>query len=448
MLTRFISFIKEQSLFSPADRVLLAVSGGLDSMVMTDLCHKAGYRFGIAHCNFQLRGDESNKDERFVESVASRYDVPFYSTRFCTTEFAEIRKISIQMAARELRYAWFEEIRHQGGFDLIATAHHQDDQVETFFINLLRSTGLAGLHGIPVKSGKIVRPLLFTTREEIVSFAMNNHITFREDSSNSQQNYTRNKIRHQLIPPLASIEPDYKRKINATIERIQGIESILKPLVKEKRNKLIREEEGKWIIEIDKLRKLDPLQPWMYEILSPFWFNEATIKDIIRSLDNESGKSFFSPSYRIIKDRNQLIITSHGEADHGEPSNTVLIEEETDHINTPIPLSLSTVIRGTNFQISHDKNRATLDKKKLTFPLILRHWQPGDYFYPYGMNKRKKLSDFFIDEKVSIPNKESCWLLCSGDQIVWVIGHRIDNRFKISNRTKNLLVVDLLPYSK
>jgi len=445
MLHRFTSFIKEQSLFNPFNRILLAVSGGLDSMVMAELFHRTGFRFGIAHCNFQLRGDESDQDEQFVESLASRYEVPVYSTRFCTADYADIRKISIQMAARELRYAWFEEIRHQEGFDLVATAHHLDDQVETLFINLLRGTGIAGLHGIPVKNGKVIRPLLFAWRSEILSFAGKYNISFREDSSNNSVNYTRNRIRHQLIPLLKSIDPDYARQLTSTINRIRESESILDTLVEKKRKKLLKKVNGKWVIAVPELRKLKPLQSWMYELLSPMEFNEATIQAIIQTLSQDSGKIFYSPSYRIVKDRDQLIITTYSRGTPDDIHKMYQIDEVTREIDDPVHLTLTSIPMDKGYQISAAKNRATLDQSKLTFPLTLRKWKPGDHFNPLGMKKRKKLSDFFIDEKISIPDKEDCWLLCSGQRIVWVVGHRIDHRFRVSARTKTLLVVDLLP---
>lgn len=445
MLEQFIAFIKEQELIDPGKQILLAVSGGLDSMVMLQLFHRSGYRFGIAHCNFQLRGEESDEDQRFVESMSCLYGVPFYTTRFTTTNYAESHKVSIQVAARELRYAWFEEIRTQGGFDLIATAHHQDDQIETLFINLLRGTGIAGLHGIPVRNGHVIRPLLFTSREEILPYAKEHKLTFREDSSNSSLTYARNRIRHQLIPMLKSIDPDYSGHITATIRRIQGAESILKPLVDNHRKKLIRQDQGRWVIEINDLLKLKPLHTWMYEILSPFEFNETAIRNLVSSFGQESGKTFYSPSFRIIKDRGQLIITTLPGRDHEKNFELILIDENTEGIETPVRLSIHSISREKGYQISVSKNTATLDRKKLHFPLTLRKWRPGDWFFPLGMNRQKKLSDFFIDEKIPIPDKENCWLLCSGNHVVWVTGHRIDHRYRVTERTKELLVVDLMP---
>jgi len=414
-------------------------------MVMAELFHQAGYSFGIAHCNFGLRGKESDADERFVESAAGRYQVPCHVTRFNTRDFAGFNHLSIQMAARELRYSWFEEILEKEGYQGIATAHHRDDQIETFLINLLRGTGIAGLHGIPVRNGHVIRPLLFATREEIEHYAREQQVPFREDSSNSKLNYTRNRIRHQLIPMIQSIEPNYAGQISGTIDRIRESEAILQLLVEKQRKKLLRKDKEKWIIEISELSKLKPLKAWMYELLSPFGFNEATIENILRSLDRESGKRFRSSSFRLIKDRNQLIIIPLQAKKPEEPDTAISIHEASAGIDKPIHLSLVTIERNKGFQISGNKNTATLDLDKIIFPLLLRKWLPGDYFYPFGMDKRKKLSDFFIDEKISLPDKEDCWLLCSGRRIVWVVGHRIDHRYRVTNRTKKLLVIHYHP---
>jgi len=445
MLRQFKDFIEQQSLFQPDHIVLLAVSGGVDSVIMAELFHRAGYRFGVVHANFQLRGEESDQDERFVESLATRYTVPFYSTRFYTANFADSRNVSIQMAARELRYEWFEEIRRKEGFDWIATAHHLDDQVETFFINLIRGTGISGLHGIPVRNDRVIRPLLFARREEISGFAREQEIPFREDSTNSSTKYFRNRIRHQLLPLLLSIEPDYARQITDTISRIRETESILNPYLEETRARLIRQEQNHWIIRIADLRNLVPLSAWLYELLVPFGFHPSTIQDLIHALDQDSGKTFLSPTYRIIKDRDRLIITRAPSYDTQRPVEEYLIGESTGEIRDPVHLTFQTIHRHPGYLISADPNRATLDRKKLSFPLTLRRWSPGDYFYPLGMTKRKKLSDFFIDEKISIPEKETCWLLCSGNRIVWVIGRRIDHWFRVSTRSNELLVVDFLP---
>lgn len=444
MLTQFNSFIENHLLVASGQSTLLAVSGGIDSMVMAELFHRAGFRFGIAHANFQLRGEESDGDERFVRDIAGKYAVRYFTEKFSTKEYAEQHRISIQMAARELRYRWFEEVRYADGFDLIATAHHLDDQVETFFINLLRGTGIAGLHGIPVKNGKIIRPLLFATREEISEFAAKHELSCREDRTNRETRYIRNRIRNKLMPVLRSIQPDYIRQITGTIGRIQDTESVLISCIDDLRLRLIRAEGERLIIQIRELRPLDPLAAWLYELLSPFGFNPSTIGDLTRALDQDSGRTFHSSSHRIVKDRDRLIIMPAPKDEPPRTGEEFLIGDTISEITFPIVLTFRTVSRKRGHQISADRYCATLDREKLTFPLALRKWNAGDSFQPLGMTRKKKLSDFFIDEKISIPEKEECWLLCSGDRIVWVIGYRIDHRFRVSSRSRELLVVEFV----
>jgi len=445
MFRKFTSYIEEYKLFQPGNSILLAVSGGLDSMVMTELFRQSRSSIGIAHCNFRLRGDESNKDEEFVCKMAEKFNIPFFIKRFSTNSYAKERKISVQMAARELRYDWFEEIQATNGFDYIATAHHRDDQIETLFINLLRGTGIAGLHGIPAKQGHLIRPLLFASKEEIEKYARTKQLSFREDSSNSSLKYTRNKIRHQLIPLLKSIQSDFTGNISTTINRIRDTESILRPYIEETSKKLIRKKQDHWVIKIADLTEFQPLQAWLCELLLPFGFNETTIHDLISHLHGASGKSFYSPEYRIIKDRDSLILTHRPKTVQSEDQKEYMIKAGETDCYLPIRLQLQLVTRTPDYQISSSCNQATLAVNKLTFPLTIRKWKSGDFFHPYGMNKRKKLSDFFIDEKISIPEKENTWLLCSGSRIVWIIGRRIDHRFRVTTQTKDLLIIDFLP---
>jgi len=445
VIRKFTSYIEENDLFNPGNRILLAVSGGLDSIVMTELFQQSGNPVGIAHCNFQLRGDESDGDEEFVQKIAKKFDIPFFTKRFPTSSYAKERKISVQMAARKLRYDWFEEIRATKDFDFIATAHHHDDQIETLFINLLRGTGIAGLHGIPAKQGHLVRPLLFASKQEIENHAKAKQLSYREDSSNTSVKYKRNKIRHQLIPLLHSIQPDYAGNISTTINRIRDTESILRPFIVETSKKLIRKKQDHWVINIAILMELQPLQPWLCELLLPFGFNETTVHDLVSHLYGESGKSFYSPEYRIVKDRDSLILTRRPKTEQPEDHDEYMIKAGETDCYLPLRLQLQILARTPDYQISGSCNQATLDRNKLSFPLTIRKWKPGDFFHPYGMNKRKKLSDFFIDEKISIPEKENTWLLCSGSRIIWVIGHRIDHRFRVTTRTKDLLIIDYLP---
>jgi tRNA(Ile)-lysidine synthase len=444
MEERFSSFIRNERLLDSSDKVLLAVSGGLDSVVMANLFHGAGYRFGIAHCNFGLRGDESDEDETFVRTLAKRYRVAFFTKWFDTRKYAASHGISVQMAARKLRYDWFEEVGRMEGFVRIATAHHLDDQVETVLINLLRGTGIAGLHGILPRQGSLIRPMLFAWRHEIEKYGKQRKLDFREDSSNQTAKYLRNQIRHQVIPLLRSVQPDFAVNITALVSRIRDTESILNPVVQKVRNKLIRKQGDRQIVSIPALAGLQSRSAWLRELLLPLSFTRSAIDDMEKSLDSESGKIFLSPDFRIVKDRDTLIITRLGNDQPQDIPDISRIGEGQTTLEKPVKLRLKTVSRSNKYQINSSREVATLDKKKLSFPLILRKWKPGDHFYPFGLNKRKKLSDFFIDAKVSIPEKERTWVLCSGTRIAWVIGHRIDHRFRVTRRTKEILEIRYL----
>ena len=442
MLKEFKAFVESEKLFGAEDRILLAVSGGIDSVVMCELFHSAAYRFGIAHCNFNLRGKESDADEAFVQSLAKKYQVPFYHKKFLIKKDASEKKISIQMAARELRYHWFEELRIKEQFDLIATAHHLDDQIETFFINLLRNTGIAGLHGILSKQGNLIRPLLFTHRGDIAVFAQKHKLTFREDSSNAETKYLRNKIRHEIIPVFCELNPAFPKILTETIQRIRETEIIFRDTMVELRKKIIRNDSKGIHIRIADLKKLSPIDIYAFELLSPFGFNEAVISDILHSADEGSGKIFYSQTHRLIKDREQFIINPIADLKGSRVKNAeIKIAVNKKEIRKPIHLSFTKTSCGKTFSIDPSDNVANLDLNKINFPLIVRRWEKGDSFNPLGMNKKKKLSDYFIDRKLSIPEKENIWLLCSGQQILWIIGHRIDHRFRVTSRTKEVMQV-------
>ena len=442
MLKFFEKFISDEDLFTSKQKILLAVSGGLDSTVMCHLFHKAGYHFAIAHCNFGLRGKESDGDEAFVKNMANQYNITFYSERFATLEFAKAKKMSVQMAARQLRYDWFEKIRISEGFDYIAVAHHRDDETETFFINLIRGTGIAGLHGILPKKNKIVRPLLFATRKDIEAYARKEKLIFREDSSNLSQKYIRNRIRQTIIPALKEMNPSLETTIKNDIERLREVELIFKQAVNEKRKKLIkksRDSKGAETILIAELKKLEPIKTWLYELLNPYNFNIETVNDIILSLGKTSGKQFFSLTHRIIKDRKHLIITSLP-VFQNIPVN---ISSKTKTISKPVKLKISKIVRTNAWKPPADNTIACLDYDQLVFPLKLRKWKTGDSFYPLGMDKKKKLSDFLIDNKVSIPDKEQIYVLESNNEIIWIVGHRIDNRFKITGHTRDIYFIKI-----
>jgi tRNA(Ile)-lysidine synthase len=437
MLAKFRSFIQSNSLCQSSDRILLAISGGIDSMVLLHLFITAGYKAGIAHCNFHLRGSESDGDEKFVKSAAENMGADFYRQDFDTEQSARASGISIQMAARNLRYRWFEEIRSRHGYDYIATAHNQDDVIETFFINLSRGTGIRGLTGIPAKSERIIRPLLFASRKSIEEYAIGHDISFREDSSNASDKYLRNRVRHHLIPMLEEENPSFRMALMETMLKLSETEKLYEQELVLLKNRLMRKEGDRIKIRISDLSAHGARKSILFEILSEYNFSAQAMEDIIHSLGGPSGKQFLSATHRIVKDREDLIITP---VDNKEERKYYL-ELEAGRITEPVDLEWMVVDHTETFHIPNDRKIACLDLQKLHFPLILRHWQTGDYFQPLGMQGMKKISDFLIDIKVSLPDKERTWLLTSGREIAWVIGQRIDDRFKVRPYTRQVLMM-------
>ncbi len=440
MLKKIKEFIKKEKLFNGRNKILAAVSGGIDSVVLCYLLHKAGFNFGIAHCNFQLRGEESDEDEKFVSQLAGYFKVPYYIKKFDTQTYIKKRKVSVQMAARELRYSWFEEIRIKNSFDYVAVAHHQNDEIETFFINLIRGTGIAGLHGIKAKAENIVRPLMFAGRKEIEEFAIKNNILFREDSSNSSLKYLRNKIRHKLIPMLKKLNPDIENAVKSGIQRIRQMEGVFREIVEEKKKEIVTQEGSLFRFNIRKLLSLPHNELFLFEFLKPYGFSGDIIGQISKGLKGTSGKKFYSSSYILVKDREHLIIYPIGKT---SGYMEFKICKNTKEIKEPLQLKFKKLNVTKDFKVFKNNCIAMLDFDKLSFPLMLRKWQKGDYFYPFGMSGKKKLSDFFTDLKLSLPDKENTWLLCNGDDIVWVVGHRIDNRYRITGKTKRVFVAEM-----
>jgi tRNA(Ile)-lysidine synthase len=439
MLNAFTKYIQQEKLFSAKDKILLAVSGGIDSVVLCEMFHKAGFKFGIAHCNFGLRADESDGDEAFVEALAEKYDVSFHATAFDTSAFAKKNKLSIQAAARELRYQWFENIRENFNYKFIATAHHSDDSIETFFINLIRGTGISGLHGILPKQGNIIRPMLFTNKEKITSFTKKSKLKYREDSSNASDKYVRNKLRHKIIPELKKINPSIESAIAQNIKHLRDVELIYKKAIESERKIINKENEDRKIIPISSLKKLKPLSPYLFEFLYPLGFNSSVIEKIILSLDNTSGKQFFSETHRLIKDRSELIIERIRET----KEELILISQDQKELRSAeFRLKFKAFKADQNKKIKMTAGTANLDYDKLFFPLEIRKWQKGDVFYPLGMKGKKKLSDLFIDKKLSLDQKENIRILTSEGKIVWVIGMRLDDRFKITDKTKKIYCVE------
>lgn len=436
----FKAFVDEQRLFSKDDRILLALSGGVDSVVLAELLLELGYTFSAAHCNFHLRGEESNRDAEFVIKWAERKKVKLFVQDFDTYAYMQEKGISLEMAARELRYSWFENLMQENQIDYLLTAHHADDSAETFFINLLRGTGIAGLHGILPKNGNVIRPLLFATRKSILDYAELKNIQFVEDSTNSETKFLRNKIRHRLIPMLKEISPDFDSIIRKNIERLRDTETVFRNTVENVKDEIIIRENENIKISIAELQSLNPMGIYLYEILSDYGFNESVVNNVSMVLDAESGKRFYSKTHCLLKDREYLLIYP---IEKEEKETDYSIDAEITSIIEPFKAKIE-VLKDLNFiSVPKKANVAMLDMDLLNFPLELRHWKQGDSFVPFGMKKKKKLSDFFTANKYSLLDKERQWLLCSGNEIVWVVGKRIDDRFKISNSTKSVLKIEI-----
>lgn len=439
MVNRFIQYVKEHNLFENNQTILLAVSGGIDSMILCDLFLKSNFKFAIAHCNFHLRGEESNRDERFVREYAQKNNIKIHVKDFDTYSYMKEKGKSMQVSAREMRYSWFNELLKEEGYSYIATGHHIDDSIETFFMNILRGTGIAGLHGILQKVNLVIHPLLFTGRAEIVNYQKENKLEFVEDSSNATTKYTRNKIRHELIPLVKEIAPNFDKIISKEIERFRETEVVFRSVINDAKTELLEIENQTIKISIEKLKSYVPQKIFMYEILSDFGFNEATINSIEDALLETSGKQFYSETHRLVKDRDYLLIVKN----KPQNLNQYLIEESQTSVYSPIILHMEILKDLQYVKIPKNKEVAMLDYDKLTFPLILRKWKKGDSFFPYGLQGEKKISEFYKNLKYSILDKENQWLLCSENDIIWVVGQRIDDRYKITKSTKTIYKIEL-----
>jgi tRNA(Ile)-lysidine synthase len=435
-LQNFAEYIHQNALFAPGHKILLAVSGGKDSVLMVHFFKQAGFNFGIAHCNFGLRGAESQRDEHFVRTLAAVMDIPLYVTHFETKTYAANHKISTQMAARDLRYRWFEELRTREQYDFIAVAHHQDDAIETVLLNLVRGTGIAGLHGILSKRDFLIRPLLFLSRKEIDGLVNSNSIEYVEDSSNLSANYARNKLRLEVIPRLKEINPNLEETFAHNIERFSATEIVLQQRITQLREEIFVEGFNGIYIPIQKISALHPQHLLLSELVKPFGFTDMVSSEILASLDKQSGTSFYSPTHRITIDRENLIITATG-----EEHNHQMIHRSDKSIWLRKQLIEMTYTEQIVFE--NNVHKAFVDLDKLIFPLILRSWQEGDRFMPLGMRNYKKLSDFFIDQKVPLPEKENVPVLVNGNgEIVWLAGMRQDNRYKLTATTKKVVIFE------
>ena len=437
MELRFNKNVSENTLFDQGAKVLVAVSGGVDSVVLAELMRRLGLDFGIAHCNFQLRGNESEADADFVKQLATDFGIDFHSKKFETSEYAEKHKVSVQMAARTLRYDWFEVVRFEGNYDVVVTAHHLDDSVETFFLNLVRGTGIRGLTGIQANRDHVIRPLLFARKEEILAFARQENLSFREDSSNADDHYHRNFIRHNVIPQLENMNPKFADSLQETMSRLASTQTIYQEAILKMQAEIV-EEDSTIRLKIKKLNTLPELKHCLFDLISKYGFSSSDVSDIAESLNGPSGKQFLSDSHRLVKDREYLLIEPL--IDRNQES--VTINEGTAIISEPIALTFRSRLR-SGMVIPRSDDKACLDQAKLKYPLTLRNWIKGDTMHPLGMGGRKKLSDIFIDQKIPLNEKENIFVLESGGEIAWVVGHKVDDRFKTTEATEQVCLIEI-----
>ena len=432
---RIISFVRTNHLFNKDHKLLLAVSGGVDSVVLCYLCKQAGYSFAIAHCNFQLRGNDSIRDEKFVESLAQELGVPFHRILFDTRQYAEQHKLSTQEAARSLRYEWFENVRNEQGYDWILTAHHADDNIETVCMNFFRGTGIAGLTGIKPVNGKLIRPLLFARREELETFLKEINGKFVQDNSNLHDDYTRNFFRNTLLPQVKKVYPEAAQNLINNIQRFQEVEILYHREIERNRKKLLLPKDKDFCIPVLLLQKAPAYPTLLLEIAKPFGFTARQLPEMIRLLDSQPGKYIISATHRMLKDRKHLIISTV----NNTATSAVIIDKEGSFLFEGGTLRLSSP---SKFILSEDENVASINASLIQYPLILRPWRAGDYFYPLGMTKKKKLSRFLTDKKLSLADKEKVWVVEMNKKIIWVVGYRIDNRFKVIDKEKPVLLME------
>lgn len=437
ILSKVKQYILNNQLLNSGDKIIVGVSGGADSVAILDMLHQLGYECIVAHCNFHLRNEESNRDALFVKDLCKTYNLEFDSIDFDTNKYAADKAISIEMAARELRYNWFEELRIKHKAVSIAVAHHQDDSVETVLLNLIRGTGIRGLTGISAQNGSIIRPLLCLTRNDIIDYLSQRNISYVTDCTNKEDIYTRNKIRLNIIPLLETINPSVKDSISQTAEHLLQVKNIYLDYIDKAKSEILKENK----IDIEKLIKYNEPKAILFEILSVYKFNSETIDNIFNALDGISGKIFYSNTHRVLKDRAQLII-SEKEADTN--NNNFEIRETTTTLSSPVNFEIETIFNSPDLTIEKNKNILYVDKNKLNFPLTIRRWQQGDWFIPFGMKGKKKVSDYFTDQKLSLFEKENVWLLCSDDAIVWIIGYRSDDRYRITTDTSDIVKITLI----
>jgi len=428
-------YINRYNLIAEGDRLVLALSGGIDSMVLANLLLKMKVDFAVAHCNFHLRGKESDGDEQFVREYAEKIGVQCFVKHFETEKYAAEQGISIEMAARDLRYAWFEELRQQLGYDKIAVAHHADDQAETFFINLLRGAGLRGLKGMQPKNGVIIRPLLWASREQIRQYAIENGIKWREDHTNAETVYLRNKIRNQLLPIFDELHPEARQGLYKSLEHLSTENELYRELLKEKLNQIVEHNGEIQSVPHSAFLIQHSAFQLLFEWLRQYGFNTAQCHFIFEAMKTGIGNKYYSPTHQLVIGRNELQLSEIKPVEDRE----IQIEVGQEEIISPIQLRFARFEKNSSFVIDKSPDVALLDADKIAFPLTLRHWQHGDRFHPLGMKGSKLLSDFFVDQKFTEAQKRNVFLLVSADnQILWVVGYRIDDRFKVTMETKSV----------
>lgn len=445
LLQKFLAYIKKENLFTKKDHLLIAVSGGADSAVLCALCAAAGVSFSLAHCNFKLREAESDRDELFVKKLSEQLGVKLFVKTFDTVSQAKLNKTSIEETARNLRYDWFKQLlleskTSDNPFSFLLTAHHADDNVETVMMNFFRGTGIKGLRGILPKQQQIVRPLLFAKRKDIEEYAVTNQVEYITDSSNASNNYTRNLFRNEILPSIEKIYPEALKNVLRNIDRFAAVEYLYEESIEQIKQKLIERKGDEIHIPVLKLLKTKPLQTVIYEIIKDAGFTAMQVSEVEKLLHSDSGKYIKSASHIILLNRKWLIISPNISSTQStniiveENANNILFEEGTLRI---YPSAKPEKFVG-------EASTVFIDAVNLTYPLMLRKWKTGDYFYPLGMTKKKKLSRFFIDQKLSLLQKEKCWVLESDKKIVWVIGYRIDERFKITSCSKQIVKLNLV----
>ena len=423
-------------------RILVGLSGGADSMALLQILLQLGYHCQAAHCNFHLRGEESDRDEAFVRQWCLERGVPLQVIHFETHQTAREEKISIEMAARQLRYQWFQSLLEENHLDYLAIGHHADDSVETFFLNLTRGTGIRGLSGIQYRNGHIIRPMLDLSRADIEAYCTHNHLEFVNDSTNAEEHYLRNKIRHSVVPVLKSINPAFLETMQGNMQRMMEMGELLNETTENFRREAVATEGEHTLISIKKIEETPHKKLILFEVLNAYGFNATTIDNLLKCLEESKiGRQFFSTTHRLILDRYNLVLLPR---DQEEENRNYYIEHGINQLTQPLALTLAEYEKTEPFELRRPAHIGLFDADLMQYPLTLRHWQEGDQFKPLGMNGFKKLSDYFIDKKIRRDQKEQMWILLSGNDIIWVVGERLDDRYKITQKTRRILEIKLI----